>query len=98
MTTHKLTTFTSVDIQHYTDAARREAAIDRLYADALAQGQAMEAAGIDIDEFAGQFFDEAYEATRYARWTALSTEEQDAIVEASEEEAGLRYDATQGRW
>lgn len=95
--TNTLTDLSSISIQHYTAAARREAAIDRLYSDALAQGQAMEEAGIDIDEFAAQFYDEAYERTRAERWSSLTTEEQDAVIEASEEEAGLRYDAAQGR-
>lgn len=45
-----------------------------------------------------QAFIKDFEATRYARWTALTTEEQEAVCEASEHEAALRYDARGGRW
>lgn len=42
--------------------------------------------------------DAPFERTRAERWTALSIEEQDAVIEASEEEAGLRYDARGNQW
>lgn len=93
---NRLNDLSSISIQHYTDAARREAAIDRLYADALAVGQAMECA--DIEEWASDWYDEAHERTQAERWSALSTEEQDTILEASEAEYAARWEAQGGRF
>lgn len=99
--THQLTTFTSTDISRYMDS-QREVAIDRLYTASLAQGLAMEAAGTlppfedcypdwepDAEE-AAQI--EAHERTRAERWSALTTEEQDEVIAASEAEYVERYD------
>lgn len=67
----KLTTGTSVEIQH------------------LVMGSYM--ADEDIEQWVAE--DAPFERTRIERWTALSIEEQDTLLEQADEEYAARWDA-----